>query len=207
MSNLVTDVIIILDESGSMEVMGKEAIQSANVFIKQQKTNCDDKSTITVVSFNFNMSYHIDDKPLSTVELLDENKYIPQGGTALNDAICKTVKKKLKSVNPNNTVLVIITDGEENSSQIYTLDDTKKLINLVETEHDWKVVFIGANIDVFSEGTKMSVNTSRCAQFDQRIQGNLTELCRHTSIGICNYRKSRTEGDNVDLCLSPLPKR
>ena len=204
-NSVVTDVIVILDESGSMCEMGNEPIQAANVFIDEQKINSEnDDATFTLVTFNNKVKTVIDRQMLSDVEPLKENEYGPCGGTALNDAVCSTIQTE-KGGNPK--VVVIITDGMENSSQHFKTVELRDMIADAEKNHDWKFVFLGANINAFNEGTNISINLNRCAQFDQNIPGDLITLSRQTSTNVNNFRRSRTEGYiNDDLVLPPRMK-
>lgn len=193
---VVTDVIVIMDESGSMSSMGKEPVQSANAFIQEQKkSSIDDGSRVTLVTFNVKSKRVIDNMLIADVNELKDESYSPSGGTALNDAVCTTIDHKLESGKPDNVVLLIITDGDENSSSKFSTTDTRKRIELVQKKHDWKVLFIGANIDAFADGCNISVNRNSCAQFDQDHRGDLLFLMRTTSEQVNDYRQARTEGD------------
>lgn len=193
---VVTDVIVIMDESGSMSSMGNEPVQSANAFIQDQKKNSiDDGSRVTLVTFNVTSKRVIDNMLIADVNELKDESYFPSGGTALNDAVCTTIDHKLESGKPDNVVLLIITDGDENSSSKFSTTDTRKRIELVQKKHDWKVLFIGANIDAFADGCNISVNSNSCAQFDQHRNGDLLFLMRTASEQVNDYRRARTEGD------------
>lgn len=205
-NSIVTDIIIILDESASMILMGKEPVQSANGFIQEQKNNSDDDATITLVTFNIESTRVIDNQPISEAKILRDECYLPSGSTALNDAVCQTIDHKLQSEKPNNVVLLIITDGEENSSTTFSTDDTRGRIEMVQKDHDWKVMFIGANIDAFAEGQKISVLPYMCAQYDQNIPGNLNLLMKTTSEQVSEYRACRTFGLNEAELKAPQIK-
>jgi len=193
--SVVTDIIVILDESGSMISMGDEPVQSANAFIQEQRKNADDDATITLVTFSIESTRVIDDQLLSEVKDLSDDLYSPGGSTALNDAVCATIDHKIESEKSDNVILLIITDGEENSSRRFSTADTRKRIEKVQKDHDWKVIFIGANIDAFAEGNNLSVDRGRCAQYDQNIYGNLLYLMRSTSKQVSDYRRARSDGD------------
>jgi Mg-chelatase subunit ChlD len=200
-----TDVIVILDESGSMETMGKEPIQSVETILQQQKLqqNPNDKSTFSLITFNTTSNVLINEERISTLDLQEKNvKYTPNACTALNDAICGTITRILASSKPKNKVCVIITDGQENSSMTYKNKDTRKMITDCETNHNWKFIFIGANINAFEEGSNLTIDKNRCGQFDQKLTGNLNDLCRSVSQHISNFRRARSDGINVDLNLT-----
>lgn len=192
---IVTDVIGIIDSSGSMESMGVEPIQALNAFLDEQKSNAhDDTAVVTIISFNNYVKMLIDHQPIGQVNSIDENQYFPSGGTALNDAICSTIENELSSEKPYNKVVVVITDGMENSSQKWKTADTRESITNVEVNYGWKFIFLGANIDAFATGDTINIPKDRCAQFDSKISGNLTGLARMTSNNINDFRRSRSEG-------------
>jgi hypothetical protein len=203
-TSIVTDIIVILDESGSMLVMGSEPVHSVNsIFVEQKnKQKFDDGATATLVTFNDKSVRVIDSEKFSELKELTMKDYNPEGKTMLNDTICNTIKTKLDSSKPHNVILMIITDGEENASITYSRDDVKRMIKLAEDNYDWKVIFIGANIDVFSSGNKMNIGSNRCAEFNQMVSGSLLTLCRSTSICVENYRRCRSEGScDSDLTI------
>ena len=191
----VFDLIIILDESGSMEVMGDEPIKSVNMYIKNfNDDTIPDNKTLTFVTFNTVIKTHIKEVLISDMKEIPEDIYKPNGVTSLNDAICYTINDVLKGSKPDKKILVIITDGEENFSCDYNKNDVKNIIKLVEDKHDWKIVFLGANIDSFYEGQNMNINRQRTCQFYQDKPGDLLELCMTTSIASTTFTRARTEG-------------
>jgi len=192
------DIIIILDESGSMEKMGKEPIDSINSFIEEQQKVQNDTTRFTLVSFNKDHRTLVDSELLSKVKKLDYSSYKPSDMTSLNDAVCSTIDDKLGSSNPKNNILLIISDGEENSSTDYTSDELRERVKSVQSEHGWKVIFFGANIDTYKTGN--SYNISKIAEYDQTIPGTLQTLCRGVSSSICDYRRNRSTGNiNTDI--------
>ena len=200
--NLITDIITILDESGSMDSMGNEPVQAVNAFIEEQKvTGGSDNATFTLVTFSDKSRVVIDHTPLHQFIQLEEDDYKPDGGTALNDAVCSTIENEKKDGRPK--VVVIITDGYENYSQTYSTTDTRERIEYAEENLGWKFIFLGANIDVFTSGKRISIGKERCVEFDQNCPGDLLLLSRQTSINVNEYRKCRTEGyDEPELVLN-----
>ena len=201
--NVLTDIIILLDESGSMSVMGNEPIESANEFIKKQQKN-EDNSRLTIISFSSSTKKIIKNKPLQEIKEISQEQYNPSGSTSLNDCICTTICNRLSSNKTNNVILLIITDGHENSSRQYNKNQTKEYLRLVQKKYGWQVLFIGANINAFEEGEKLSINSSNCAQFDQKCPGNLLSLMRTASDQITEYNRSKTNGDENPVLLMPL---
>lgn len=208
------NVIFIVDESGSMETMTKKVYNPDNSFteIKEpvtaitgfienyKKENSSNNTTFSFTFFNSIVRELPDNKEITNSD------YNPGGMTALHDAICQTINKKLeKNQNATNTILIIITDGEENSSYIYNLKDTQKTIAKVERENKWKVIFLGANIDVMKEGSSMNIQRERTCEYDQTVAGNLNVILRSASIDVANYTHNVSLGIEDDLQLN-MPK-
>lgn len=191
----VVDVIVVLDSSGSMGDMGNEPVQAVNAFIEEQKNNSvDDGSTFTLVTFNTDSRVIIDHVPIVDIEPLDEGSYKAYGCTALNDSVCSTIVSELKRMRPKNKIVMIITDGVENSSRTYTTVDTRKMVADCKNNYGWKFIFIGANIDAFVAGKNINVDREQCSQFAQNVPGDLLQMCRQTSCNITDFRRARTEG-------------
>lgn len=202
---IVTDVIVIVDESGSMKTMGDEPVQAVNAFLEEQKINSvDDGSTFTLITFSDGPNVLVDHTPIMCAKEIDNDSYNPGGSTSLNDVICWTIGNELDCDNPNNKIVLIITDGAENSSRNYSTSDTRRMIADCQDNHDWKFIFLGANIDAFATGGNISVGSSRCSQFAQDIPGDLLRMCRQTSFNVSSFRRARTEGLDVpDLIAAP----
>ena len=195
----IFDLIIILDESGSMNCMESEPIQSVNIYIKDFKkevydSQCKTETTFTFVTFNSTIKYHSIDKSIIDVDEIPEDIYKPYGGTSLNDAICCTIKKTLECSKKNNKIMVIITDGYENSSVLFNKEDTKNMRELVKTEYKWEVIFIGSDINSFKYWENVNYNSQQIVKFDQNYQGDLLEVSRTTSSSVVEFTRARTEG-------------
>ena len=187
-SKIVTDVIILLDQSGSMATMQQEAIQSATIFIKTQ-TTVDETAKFSLSTFSTIVKNIIVDVPFNKVPPLVESDFVPYGGTALYDAIGMTIQHQ-KQVNQNNKVVLIITDGLDNSSQSYTKKQIKILITEMKKKN-WKFIFMGANINAYEEGNNIDINTNQCAQFNKY---NLETMTRSVSDHISNFRREYSQG-------------
>ena len=206
-----TNIIIIFDESGSMEYMGKEPVQSLNAFIEVQKKS-DNNCVYTLVTFS---DYHktvFDHINIKDIKEMEYRDYIPNGCTALNDAIYETFSKELER-GTKDVICLIITDGEENASKKYRVKDVRKIINLATKAYNWDIKFIGANIDSIKEGSNIGLRSNSCYQFNQEEYGNLTNITRSISADINNLKVNippKRVYSNKDKCpppLSPLKKR
>jgi hypothetical protein len=150
-------ILFIMDESGSMSVMGDEPIQGLNDFYKKQNESGEFMSTLCTFSTDVRFAHK--NMKGKDVPVLTNEQYCPNGMTALYDAIGESVKFQLEQ-NPNNVLVVILTDGEENSSQKYTKSDIKKLLNKMEKENGWKIMYLGANQDSFKVADGIGVCSS-----------------------------------------------
>tara|TARA_Y100000389_G_C17392516_1_gene480683 strand:- start:200 stop:874 length:675 start_codon:yes stop_codon:yes gene_type:complete len=194
------DIIVIMDESGSMDSLGTEPLEAVNTFINTQKNSIEnDESTFTLWKFNTEITLAIDNEPLKNIEPFTD--FVPQSMTALHDAIGKAIDKKKDA---KNVVCVIVTDGLENASQEYTGTIIKKKIQEQETKNNWKFVYLGANQDVFASGRNIGLNLNRCAPFAAHEGHNagLLSLARHVSDNINDYRTLSSQGVETELVIN-----
>lgn len=199
MKNNKQDIVVIMDESGSMEQLGKEPLEAVNTFINTQKNiTTNDQSTFTLWKFNNEVNLVIDNKSLSEVKPFNDFK--PNGMTALYDAIGMAIANK-KDI--DNVVCVIITDGLENCSKEYTRSIIKESIKKKENNNNWKFVYLAANQDVFAVGNTIGFNMDRCASFEcNEGNGCLLDIVRTVSTSINNYRTVSSQGINTELNIS-----
>lgn len=195
------DIIVIVDESGSMSMIGSEAVQSLNSFIKDQKTaQGDDGATFSLWKFNTTVTRMIDDQPLQEVNEFED--YVPTGMTALLDAIGNAIITKKGKKKSDNVICLIITDGMDNSSHDFSVSTVRKLTKEMEKEHNWKFVYLGANQDAFDVGNTFGIDKSRCANFSC-TEEDIFQATRQTSMAIARYRSDSATCLNRDLLLTP----
>lgn len=185
-SKTSADVIVVLDESGSMQSMGKEPEQSVNTFIEEQK-KLDGDARISLYKFNSNVTTVYKNQKLSETGKFTD--YKPSDMTALWDAVGKAITDKLNTENNRNVVMMVITDGEDNSSREFSRTKIRELITRVEKEYEWKVQMLGANIDTAVEGGSVGIARAHCAAYAQCEKGDLSDLVRATSDACTYYRK------------------
>lgn len=152
-------VSIVLDRSGSMQIIKKDIIGGFNTFIEDQK-KVEGKMSVSLLTFDvqpFDYVYELID--LSQVKPLDDRTYQPRGGTALNDAFAQLINQtgaKLAEMpdaeRPERVLFVCISDGEENSSREYDSAKLKSLIEHQKEKYNWEFLYIGANQDSQEEG-------------------------------------------------------
>lgn len=162
MENIITEVVFILDRSGSMYGLESDTIGGYNSFLKQQRETAGN-AMITTVLFNDTLSVLHRRAPISTVNDITKNDYSASGMTALLDAVGETVseiERKQKfwdERKPDNTVVVIITDGMENASRSFSYKEIHDMISR-KREEGWKFVFLGANIDAPEVGESLGIS-------------------------------------------------
>lgn len=159
------DLVFVLDKSGSMWNVVDDTIGGFNSFIKREKES--GKNTrVTLVLFDD--EYHIlyTRKAIDEVEELTSEEYFASGCTALLDAVGRTILS-LEGEVADKVMFVITTDGLENASVEFKRDDIKKLI---ET-HDWEFLFIGADIDSYSEAVTLGIDASHTANYEKSSTG------------------------------------
>lgn len=204
------DIIMIIDESGSMTMIENEVIQAINNFIQEQKNILEDNSTFSLWKFSNKITHLIDDVLLKDVDIFTE--FFPHGMTALMDAIGKAIEKKKTKDNYDDVICVILTDGLENSSQNYNKHRILTMIQEMENYHNWKFVYLGANQDAFSVGGNYGISLNRCATFDF-TPGQINRTLLNTSNAVAKFRCMSAHDCNANLELntfthsisSPLP--
>ena len=171
MKNDITELVFILDRSGSMSGLESDTVGGFNAMINKQKKK-DGAAYVTTVLFDTRFDRIHDRLRLEDVPALTEKDYVPGGCTALLDAIGDTVRHiaqihkyaRAEDV-PEKTVVVITTDGLENASRRYDLEQVKKLIEHEREKYGWEFLFLGANIDALETAREMGISSARSANF------------------------------------------
>jgi hypothetical protein len=159
----ITEIIAILDESGSMDTLTKDTIGGYNSFITKQKV-LDDVCYLTTYHFAYEVGVKHFHVPIKEASLLTGDDYRPEGGTALLDAIGTAITEVTSRISslppeekPDNVLFLIITDGEENSSKKFKKPDIQQLIKDKQDIDKWNFVYIGANVDEFAESQTLGL--------------------------------------------------
>ena len=193
MGKKTTEIICILDRSGSMASLAPEVINSFNEFINDQK-ELPGKAKVTLVLFDNQYDVVHDRIALQEMATLNKDLYFARGMTALNDAIGKTiygVDKKRKKV-----IVLIQTDGLENASHEFVNEDIKALVKEKE-ELGWKFVFLGANVDSFDEGMGRGIKSA--VDFDPTADG-----VKFAYSTMSDTTRAYRSGNNVDDVLNTI---
>lgn len=159
------DLIFVMDRSGSMSGSEDDTIGGFNSFIERERAN-GLNTRVTTILFDDQYEVLYTRKDINDVGKLTRDEYWVRGCTALLDAIGKTINTLDKEID-NKILFVIMTDGMENSSREYTKEQVKNIIN----SHDWEFIYIGADIDSYSEASSIGIRRSRVANHSKTKSG------------------------------------
>ena len=199
-----TAIAVILDGSGSMSGLANDTIGSFNQFVGEQKLI---PGEAVFFLCTFNTEYHLvhDFVPLHSVSDLNKKTYRTHGGTALLDAMGTTIDTlgvKLASLQeaerPGKVIVLIITDGEENASQLFTLEQIKAKVSHQTDKYNWQFVYIGANVDAISNGTSLGISSNNSASYIASAAGT-DQLYRSVSSNLGSYRVCKSSTSQVDF--------
>lgn len=168
--NNLTELVIIIDESGSMHGLEKDVVGGYNSLIKEQRKEGETK--VTTIFFNNDVDTIHDGVDIKEIKPLDGRHYQPRGCTALLDAIgdaislIKAKHSKLKEDElPKHTIFSIMTDGLENASREYSYKRIKDMIEL-QKKCGWDFIFQAANIDTEYEADRLGIDRNMTMSFD-----------------------------------------
>ena len=171
MKKNLTELVFILDRSGSMAGLEKDTIGGFNAMIEKQRGEPGEALISTVLFDNETEVIH-DRIPLDRVPALTEKEYFVRGCTALLDAVGGAIhhignvhKYAREEDRPEKTLFVITTDGMENASHFYTYDQVKAMIQRQQEKCGWEFLFLGANIDAAREAARFGIRADRAANY------------------------------------------
>ena len=177
MKNNLTELVFILDKSGSMSGLESDTIGGFNSMLKKQKA-VDGDCRITTVLFDNNYELLHDRIDIRAVSEMTDKEYQVGGSTALLDAIGLSIQKLIavqKNTSPEyragNVMFVIITDGAENASREYTAEKVKALIEIQKEKYGWAFVFLGANIDAVETARRFGIAPERSMDYVPDAEG------------------------------------
>jgi hypothetical protein len=192
--NLKTEVLFILDKSGSMNSIKSDAIGGYNAFIDEQK-KLEDDTKFSLFLFDSNYQKIYESVSLSEIKSLDESTYIPSSMTALYDAIGITIEESVTKYNklsdnekPDRVLCVILTDGENNKSTKYTREAIFEMID-ERRKNDWEFIFLAAGQDAMKVASSMNIDTSNSYNFSASSDG-MSDVFQKVSCASTLYRSS-----------------
>ncbi|MCQ2508735.1 MAG: VWA domain-containing protein [Dorea sp.] len=177
MRNGLTELVFILDRSGSMSGLEKDTIGGFNSMVEKQKKE-EGEAYISVVLFDHESQVLYDRVPVEKVEPMNERQYYVRGCTALLDAIgsaihhMKNVHKYAREEDrPEKTIFIITTDGYENASRHYTAAKVKEMVEHEKEKYGWEFLFLGANIDAIEVAGRMGIAADRAVNYECDSEG------------------------------------
>lgn len=202
--DLSTEIICVIDKSGSMNKIKSDAIGGFNQFINEQK-ELEDDTRITLALFDSKYKKVYENIPLTEAKELNDDTYRPSSMTALYDAVGITIdeaKDRYKNDPdnaPDKVLFVILTDGDENSSREY---DQKRIFEMIKSQtddQDWEFIFLAANQDAMKTGTSIGVKMGNTQTFAASGAG-INTVYTQMSASVKNYRMAK--GKKFDNLMS-----
>lgn len=201
MKNNVTELVFILDRSGSMHGLEGDTIGGFNSMIDKQKAQ-DGECYVSTVLFDDVSEVLHDRVRLSEVPVMTDRDYTVRGCTALIDAIGGAIhhignihKYARPEDVPEHTVFVITTDGQENASHRYKADEVKRMIERQKERYGWEFLFIGANIDAVETAARYGIDRDRAVNYNADSEGTQI-LYSSVSKAVCSVRAKK----GIDEC-------
>jgi uncharacterized protein YegL len=190
----LTEIVAILDRSGSMEHLTNDTIGGYNAFIEEQKQS-PGEARLTTVLFDDKYEVLHQGVDIKKVKKITKKDYVARGSTALLDALGKTINdiglrlyNTAEADRPGKVIFFIITDGEENASVEFSHEKIKSMVELQKNTYSWEFIFMGANIDAFNAAASIGIQADRAFNFTASEEGVFCSLSA-SSIAVSNFRK------------------
>lgn len=175
--NDLTEIVCIIDSSGSMSSLQEDTIEGFNNFIEEQR-DFPGRANVTLILFNSDCDVVYEGIDIKDVDPLTDKEYIPEGYTALFDAISSSIaslKKRIFNMSeedqPSKAIFCIITDGQENSSQEVDKDTVTNLINQCKDYYNWEFAFLSADMDAIKEASSIGISSGMTGSFTPTSEG------------------------------------
>lgn len=172
-----TEIVFILDRSGSMLGLEDDTIGGYNAMLKKQQKE-EGEAIVTTVLFDNNYDIIHDRTNIEEIKPLTEKEYFVRGTTALLDAVGRTISKIVnatrntkKEYQAEKVMFVIITDGMENASSEYNYERVKAMIERQKERYNWEFIFLGANIDAVETASRFGIAEDRAANYHADSEG------------------------------------
>ena len=193
MKKNLTELVFILDRSGSMSGLESDTIGGFNAMIAKQKRKEGEALVSTVLFDNDSVVIH-DRVPIREVQPMTEREYFTRGCTALLDAVGGAIhhignvhKYARKEDVPEKTMFIITTDGYENASKHYDYEKVRKMIERQKEKYGWEFLFLGANIDAAAEAKRFGISADRAVNYKCDEEGTALNY-EVISEAVCSVR-------------------
>jgi len=210
----LTEVVFILDRSGSMSGLEADTIGGFNSMIAKQKKE-EGEAYISTILFDDRTEVLYDRIPVSRVEPMNDKQYYVRGCTALLDALGGAIhhignvhKYAREEDRPEKTLFIITTDGMENASRQYSYDKVKKLVERQKKKYGWEFLFLGANIDAISVAGRFGIAANRAINYECDSKGtqlNYEVLSSTVSkFRACDCENQADVDEMFEACCAPI---
>ena len=196
MKKNLTELVFILDRSGSMAGLEGDTIGGFNAMIEKQKKEPGEAYVSTVLFDNVSEVIH-DRVDIQKIEPMTDKEYYVRGCTALLDAVGGAIhhignvhKYAREEDRPEKTLFVITTDGMENASRKYSYDRLKMMIERQKEKYGWEFIFLGANIDAAKEAARFGIDAERAANYHADTLGTAV-IYEAMNEAVCSVRACR----------------
>lgn len=186
-----TDITVILDRSGSMEIVRQSTVDGFNQFLNEQKKQ-PGRALMSLIQFDDKYEPKYNGKPVQQVSALTIEDFVPRGMTALHDAIGRTINETgarlaamPESERPGKVLVIIMTDGHENHSSEFNAQKIKEMITHQRTKYQWDFVFIGANQDAILTAGTLGIAAGSSLSYAANKVGT-----QHAFVSVSNYTNS-----------------
>jgi uncharacterized protein YegL len=203
----LTEIVFVLDKSGSMQSIKDDAIGGFNSFIEEQR-KVEGETKMSLVLFDDGVHTMYDGADIGTVEGLTAHTFVPSGMTALLDAIGLSIDNLGKRLSitteaerPENVIIAIMTDGQENMSREYTKQRINEMVSHQTKEYNWQFIFLGANIDSVATAKSFGISADYAGSFVAKGQGASNAMLR-TSEMVTSYRTMGVMDSYADVSKS-----
>ncbi len=210
MKKNLTEIVFILDRSGSMRGLEADTIGGYNSFLERQKKE-DGEALVSTVLFDDYTEVIHDRVNIQKVEPITDKEYYVRGCTALLDAVGGAIhhignihKYAREEDRPEKTIIVITTDGMENASRYYNYDKVRRMVERQKEEFGWEFLFLGANMDAIAAAGRFGISEDRAVRFmndsagqqlNYEVLDETVSMMRRSAARVGSGWKSRIERD------------
>ncbi|MDO4488686.1 MAG: VWA domain-containing protein [Eubacteriales bacterium] len=203
----LTEVVFILDRSGSMSGLEADTIGGFNSMIEKQKKE-EGEAFISTILFDDRQEVLYDRVPVSKVEPMNDKQYFVRGCTALLDALGGAIhhignvhKYAREEDRPEKTLFIITTDGMENASRMYTYEKVKEMVERQKEKYGWEFLFLGANIDAVETAGRFGIDRDRALNYECDRAGTAVNF-KAMSDAVSAVRKSKNRKEMDDAVFA-----
>ena len=206
----LTEIVFILDRSGSMSGLESDTIGGYNSMIEKQKKE-EGEALISTVLFDGQTDVLHDRVPLDKISPITEKEYYVRGSTALLDAVGGAIhhignvhKYAREEDVPEKTLFIITTDGMENSSRQYSYDKVKKMIEKQKEKYHWEFIFLGANIDAVGVADRFGVDRLHAVRYECDSAGTALNFQVMNKMVSCARSAKSAKAMNEAFCSEEM---